>query len=84
MRTLKIPAVPEYDVRIVLPNGVEWLMQYRNYNGDLDTGEGGSVDLLLDRKRPVYNWAGGGMGAARATRKSEPHVRKADQLCFVF
>ena len=83
MKTIIIPKVIEHDVTIRFPGGQEWLIQYRNYEGDAKTGEGASVDLILDHTRPVYNWKGEEMKAARAVRKSEPHVRKADQLCIV-
>ncbi len=74
----------EYDVTIQFPGGREWVLQYRNYEGDLKTGDGASVDILMDATRPVCNWRGVEMYPAQPKSKTEAHVRNADQLCVVF
>ena len=80
--TVKIPAVAvEHDVIIQFPGGREWVLQYRNYEGDPKTGRGASVDLLLDDHYPVHNWIGTEMNPAR--KEKAQHIRRADQLCII-
>ena len=83
-KTVKIPAVSEYDVCIQFPGGVKWTLQYRNYAGNLKTGDGASVDIIMDKNRPVYNWIGSGMKDAPASTEDTQNVRDADQICVIF
>lgn len=82
MAYVSIPPVVEYDIRIALPDGREWVLQYRNYEGDIDTGANASVDLCLHAPSHVYNWKNVSMAPAPCWHGTR-HVHIADQLCVI-
>ncbi len=73
----------ESDIEIIFPGNRKFTIQYRNYDGDLETGEDATVDIILDKVREVINWSGEEMSEAPASKKKK-HVRLADQLCINF
>jgi len=83
-KTIRIPeGAVEYDIEITFPGGRKFTIQYRNYEGDLETGEAATVDIVLDKVREVYNWSGESMSEAPASKKMK-HIRLADQLGINF
>lgn len=75
----------EKDVVLVLPNGREIVVQYRNYEGDRKTGEGASVDVILPAPTAVNCYRGVGLTPADALGKDKrhSHIRLADQLTMI-
>jgi len=84
-KTIKVKkGIAEQDITIVLPNKKEIVVQYRNYEGDQDTGEGASIDVLLPGTSIVHNWIGRDMEPAQQDRQAEQaHIRIADQIMFI-
>jgi len=82
-KTIKVKkGTAEQDITIVLPNKKEIVVQYRNYEGDQDTGEGASIDVLLPGTSIVHNWIGRDMKPALEYNK-QAHIRIADQIMFI-
>ena len=73
----------EYDLEIIFPGNRKFTIQYRNYDGDLETGEDATVDIILDKVREVTNWSGESMKPAPSSQRVS-HIRLADQLCINF
>lgn len=79
-RTIKIgKRTSEQDITIVLPNGEEILVQYRNY----DKESGPSVDFILPTPMPVNCYRGTELKPAKPIKKSR-NVLMADQLTLIF
>jgi hypothetical protein len=74
----------EKDVVLVLPDGREIEVQYRNYEGDKKTGEGASIDIVLPAPTAVNCYQGVEMKPAKQWGGGEKksHIRLADQLTF--
>jgi hypothetical protein len=86
-KKIKIPdGAFESDLEITFPGNRKFTIQYRNYDGDLETGEDATVDIILDKVREVINWSGESMKPAPAADKTKQmtYVRLADQLCINF
>lgn len=81
-KVIIIKGTTEQDIYIVLPDGRQVTVQYRNYEGDTATGSGGTLDVVLPEIMAVTNWEGSDMKpAARVNRQD--HVRDADQIMVV-
>jgi len=86
-KKINVPAGEyEYDIEITFPGNRKFTIQYRNSDGDLETGEDATVDIILDKVREVINWSGESMEPAPAADKTKQmaHYRLADQLCINF
>jgi hypothetical protein len=83
IKKIKIPElIVEQDIIVVLPDGREVTLQYRNYEGN-DRGEGASLDILLPKPMLVYNWIGSDMKPAKNLKgKGYEGQHVADQLCI--
>ena len=75
----------EKDVVLVLPDGREIEVQYRNYEGDKKTGEGATVDFILPSPHPVYNFLGSDLKPSKKAKgfRKATNVLEADQLTIV-
>lgn len=84
-KRIKIGKASEQDIILVMPNGKEVIIQYRNYGDEDSQGYPCAtpcIDIILPENCPVSNWEGSDMKPATACCKKSPEVRMADQLCI--